>query len=711
MEPQKVSLKLGEQELTLETGRLAHQATGSVTAKFNETIILATAQISKPREGCDFFPLTCDYEEKYYASGKIKGSRFIKREGRPSEAAILRSRLIDRPLRPLFPKNTTNDIQIIATVLSSDLTVDPAALAINAASAAVIVSGIPFAGPVGAVRIGLINDQFILNPTYEEEAQGQLILTVAGTKTAITMVEAGAQEVSAEKMLAALEFAHTEIQKICDLQLDLQAKVKPTPQELILRTQNTDAEKAVAEFLTPAKLAEIKGTSKKTIHTKLTTLTQELTTKLESEIAAEKFTAKELTEILNEKFEKNLRQAILTKNERLDGRELTAVRPLKTTTQVLPRPHGSALFERGETQILSVLTLGGPGKSQVIETMDKDYKRTFMHEYNFPPYAVGETRPLRGPGRREIGHGDLAERSLLAVIPEQKKFPYTIRIVSETLSCNGSSSMGSICAATLALMDAGVPITRPVTGIAMGLVTDKDTTGKFSNYKILTDIQSFEDFAGDMDLKIAGTEKGLTALQMDIKVSGISTQILREAFTQAEQALTEVRTKILTALPQPRQNLSQYAPLITSLKIDPEKIRDVIGKGGETIQKITAECECEIEIEDDGLVVITAPNQATGQKARKWIETITFEPKIGDTFEGKVVRIMDFGAFVEFLPGKDGMLHISALAPGRVNRVEDVLQLNDKIQVKIHAIDSLGRFDLARVLPNGTVLKPAGKRR
>lgn len=710
MEPQKVNLNLGGRELTLEHGKFALQAAGSVLASLGETVILATVGVGKPRAGCNFFPLTCDYQEKYYATGKIKGSRFIKREGRPSDAAIIRSRLMDRPLRPLFPKGTTNDIQIITTVLSSDLEVDPAALAINAASTALILSGIEFAGPVGAVRVGLGEEHLILNPTYEEEDQGALVLTVAGTQDAITMVEASAKEVSVEKMLAALEFAHTEIKKICGLQIELKEKVKPAPKALILQEKNLAAQEAVASFLTAEQLNSFKGKSKKEIHAQFEELEAELKEKFATELAAEKFTETELANLLNEQFEENLRLKILAQGERLDGRALDAVRPLKGAVSVLPHPHGSSIFERGETQILSIVTLGGPCKAQVIDTMDKDYERTFIHEYNFPPFAVGETAPMRGPGRREIGHGDLAERALTAVLPEQEKFPYTIRVVSETLACNGSSSMGSVCAATLALMDAGIPIKRPVAGIAMGLVTDKDSNGEFKEYKILTDIQSFEDFAGDMDFKIASTEKGLTALQMDIKVKGVSTQILKEVFQQSEKALLEVRGSLTAALPEPRKTLSKYAPLILSLQIEPEKIRNVIGKGGETIQKITSECGVEIDLKDDGLVSITAPDQASGQKAQQWIEQIVYKPKVGDEFEGEVLRILDFGAFIEFLPGHDGMLHISALAKERINSVRDVLKIGEKIKVKIHEIDSLGRTNLARILPDGTVLTPAPRR-
>ncbi|MCK5471957.1 polyribonucleotide nucleotidyltransferase [Candidatus Gracilibacteria bacterium] len=707
MEPQKVEGEIASRPFVIETGKLARQATGSAVVSLGKTVILATVVIANPREGCDFFPLSCDYEEKYYAAGKIKGSRFIKREGRPSDAAVLRSRMIDRPIRPLFPKGTTNDIQIIATVLSADLEVDPVATAINAASAALIVSGAPFAGPIGAVRIGLKDEKLIVNPTYEEEESGDLILTVAGTRDAITMVDAGASEISDEKMLEALELAHSEIKKICEMQLELQKKVNPQSIEVSVAEKNEEAIAAIEKIISEADLDTISGKTKNEIKTAIHALEEKLLEGLKSEIEAEKFSERELKEILNEKFEKNLRKNILEKDLRIDGRKLDEVRELKAEVGVLPRVHGSGLFNRGETQILTIATLGGPGKAQIVDTMDKDYERFYIHEYNFPPFSVGESRRRFGPGRREIGHGDLAERALLPVLPPKEKFPYTLRVVSETLACNGSSSMGSVCGSTLSLMDAGVPIIRPVSAIAMGMVTDKDSEGKFQNYKILSDIQGFEDFAGDMDFKVARTEKGITALQMDIKVKGISHEILAEALERGKKGCEEIQTAMLDALPEARKELSEYAPLIISVKIDPEKIREVIGKGGEMIQKITAECGVEIDIDDDGTVMITAPDQESGKKAKEWVERIVYIPKVDDEFDGKVVRIMDFGAFVEFLPGKDGMVHISALAPGRIEKVEDAVKMGEHIRVKVVEIDQMGRINLTRVMPDGTVVPRA----
>jgi polyribonucleotide nucleotidyltransferase len=706
MEPQKVAGAIGSRPLVIETGKLANQATGSAVVSLGDTVVLATVVVANGRPGCDFFPLSCDYEEKYYAAGKIKGSRFIKREGRPSDNAVLRSRMMDRPIRPLFPKGTTNEVQIIATVLSIDLEVDPATTAMNAASAALMVSGAPFAGPIGAVRIGLKDDKLIVNPTYSEEETGDLILTVAGTADAITMVEAGSKEISDEKMLAALELAHSEIKKICALQIELKNKVDPTPIELSVAAKNEDAEKAVADAITDADLDTIAGAKKADIKNAIHILEDKLLAKYAAEIEAEKFTEGELKNILNTKFEKNMRKNILEKDLRIDSRKLDEVRKLSAEVGVLPRTHGSGLFNRGETQILTIVTLGGPGKAMIVDTMDRDFHRYYMHEYNFPSFSVGETSRRFGPGRREIGHGDLAERALIPVLPEREKFPYTLRVVSETLSCNGSSSMGSVCGSTLALMDAGVPIARPVSAIAMGMVTNKDADGKFTEHKILTDIQGYEDFAGDMDFKVARTKKGITALQMDIKVKGVSTDILKTALARATTGCDEIRAAMVAAIAEPRKELNKYAPMIESIKIDPEKIRNVIGKGGETIQKITKECGVEIDVDDDGLVTITAPDGVAGEKAKKWIEQIVYEPKVGDEFDGKVVRIMDFGAFVEFLPGKDGMVHISALAPHRIDKVEDAVKMGDDIRVKVVEVDAMGRINLTRVI-DGVEMKRA----
>lgn len=702
--PQKeVELDLAGRKLTLKTGVLANQASGAVIASLGDTVVLATALMSEePREGVDFFPLIVDYEERFYAAGKIKGSRFIKREGRPSDNAVLVARLIDRPIRPLFPKEIRSDVQVIVTVLSADLEVDPATTGMIAASAALTISGMPFSGPVSAVRVGLIIDsegkeQIILNPTYEQCEKGRLDLVVAGTYDAITMVEAAAKEVSEETLLQVLELAHKHIKKMCRLQEEFKALVNPKPLRYAVSETKSDVLEAVKSWATKEKLDEINGRTKHEFHEKITQAGAELIERFAPQIEQGVFEQGELKAVLEDLVEKNMRKNILEKNLRLDNRKTDEIRPIWCAVGILPRTHGSGLFVRGETQVLTLTTLGAPGKAQIIDTMDVDTIKRYLHHYNFPPFAVGDIKPLRGASRREIGHGDLAERALLSVIPGKEGFPYTMRLVSEVLSCNGSSSMASVCGSTLSLMDAGVPIKKPVAGIAMGLIADSEKSiiegGK---YKILTDIQGLEDFGGDMDFKVAGTKDGITALQMDIKIKGISIEIMHEALLQAKKARTQVLDAILTAIPEPRKNLSPYAPLITSIRIDPELIRVVIGRGGETIQKITAETGCEIDIEQDGLVMITAPNQENGEKALAWIKKLTYAPKVGDEFEGKVTRIMDFGAFVEFLPDKEGLVHISALEHFRVNKVEDVVKIGDTVKVKLMEIDEQGRYNLSR---------------
>lgn len=718
---QKLSLNIAGRELTLSTGAFAYQAHGAVVASLGDTQILATALMApEPRQGVDFFPLMVDYEERFYASGKIKGSRFIKREGRPSDNAVLTARLIDRPIRPLFPHGTANDVQIIATVLSADMEVDPGTTGIIAASAALMISGMPFAGPVAAVRIGYIVDsegkkQLIVNPTYEQIEKGMLDLVVAGTLDAITMVEAAAKEVPEETMLEALELAHTHIKKICEMQLQLRDKVKPKTREPIITKENEEAVAAVKATLTEEILAKVTGKTKGEVKEKIHEVEDIVITKYAKEIEEGRFSKGNLKSAINTFLENNMRKNILMHEKRLDGRSLDEIRPISCNTGIIPRTHGSGLFQRGETQVLSLTTLGSPGAAQIIDTMDVDTIKRYMHHYNFPPFSVGEVKPLRGTSRREVGHGDLAERALMPVLPPKEQFPYTMRVVSEVLSCNGSSSMGSVCGSTLSLMDAGVPITRPVAGIAMGLITSDDFDGNRGSYKILTDIQGMEDFAGDMDFKVAGTTEGITALQMDIKVKGISTKIMLEALTRAKKARHFILEEMLRVIAKPRPNLSPYAPLILSIRINPEQIREVIGKGGETIQKITADTGCEIDIEQDGVIMITAPNQEKGKMAREWIEKITYVPKAGDVFEGKVTRLMEFGAFVEFSPGKEGLVHISQLEHRRVNRVEDVLKLGDTVKVKLTEVDDQGRYNLSRKallpVPEGYVPEPEAPRR
>lgn len=706
-------MDLAGREFKLVTNPVHTMASGYVLAYLGDTVVMANTSVSKEgKEGAAWFPMVVDYQENMYAAGKIKGSRFIKREGRPSESAILTARLIDRPIRPLFPKGTINEVQIICSVLSADMEVAPGTTAINAASAALMCTGAPFSGPVGAVRMGYVDDKLVVNPTYEQCAEGKMNLVVAGTLDAITMVEAAMNEVSEEIVLEALQMAHVEIKRICELQIQFAEQFKKDHNveeiEATLSVPSAEAEAAVDAVLTDDMLDTIKGVLKKEVKDRIHEVEEQVFKKLGDKVATDsrdaegegKFLKGELQEIINSKFEKRMRKKILETEERLDGRKPDEVRALHSKVGILPRTHGTGLFNRGETQALTIATLGAPGDAQVIDTMDTDEERSYMHHYNFPPYAVGDIKMLRGASRRDIGHGDLAERALRPVLPAKEDFPYTMWLVSEITSCNGSSSMASVCGSTLALMDAGVPITRPVSGVAMGLVVDKENfkggnAGDDDSYKILTDIQGMEDFAGDMDFKVTGTTEGLTALQMDIKVAGLSVELLQKALGRAKEARQEILDSMLEAIPEPRKELSPHAPLIMNIKVDTDDIRIVIGKGGETIQAITKECEVEMDIDDDGTVSITAPDQEKGQKAIDWIERLTYKPKVGDTIEGKVVRIMDFGAFVELTPGKDGLVHISQLAPERVENVTDKVNLGDIVKVKLMEIDDQGRYNLS----------------
>ncbi len=688
-----VTMNIAGKDLTIETGHVALQAHGAVTLRYGDMVLLATTTMSEnPREGTDFFPLMCDFEERWYASGKISGSKYVKREGRPSDDSILTSRLIDRPIRPLFPKGMTNDVQVICTVISSDRERHAGTLGITAASAALSISGMPFQGPIAGLRVGRVNGQFIANPSYKEVEEGELDLVVAGTKDAVTMVEAGAKEIPSEVMLEAISFAHEHIKKICALQEELKTKAGKEPMAYCVNLPDESVKEEIRKMVSEKELDNLYIADKHEVYKRLAALTKSVLEKVKEKIEADEtgiWTEATVKDAVDKVFKEYMRANILKAGKRLDGRKLDEVRPVHCEVGVLPRPHGSAIFKRGETQILSILTLASPGKAQSIETMDLEYEKRYMHHYNFPPFSVGEVRPLRSVGRREIGHGFLAERALSVVLPEKEKFPYTMRVVSETLSCNGSSSMGSVCGSTLALMDGGVQIKAPVVGIAMGLVTD-DKGG----YKILTDIQGMEDFAGDMDFKVASTEKGITALQMDIKVKGISVDVMKQAIDQAKDGQKVIRDVMLKAIPAPRKELSPYAPLIEAMQIDPERIGALIGKGGETIQALTKEFGVEVDIEDSGLVTITAANQESGKKAREKITQITYVPKVGDMFEGEVVRITDFGAFVEITPQIDGLLHISQISDKRVESVADVLKLGQKIKVKISKTDDQGRFGL-----------------
>jgi polyribonucleotide nucleotidyltransferase len=681
------NVEVADKRLSIETGRVAEQANGAVILRQGDTVVLSTAVMAKePREGIDWFPLTCDYEEKLYAAGKIPGA-FMRREGRPSETAILASRLTDRPLRPLFPEGFRLDVQVVSTVLSVDQENDPTILSINGASTALVISDIPFQGPVGAVRMGFLDGKVVVNPAMSRMAESELDLVVAGTADAILMVEAGAKGVTEQTVLDALEMAHTEIKRICAAQVELQQQIGREKREWIPAVYPPHMLEIVGEYLAlrldPVLYKADKATREADI--------DDLRTKTVVELG-ERFP--EHVEILGKLFDKALkdrvRQRVVEEGVRIDGRGLKDVRAITVEVGVLPRTHGSGLFTRGQTQALTIATLGSMSDQQKLDGLTLDQFKRYMHHYNFPPFSVGEARPLRGPGRREIGHGALAERALLAVIPPVEEWPYTMRLVSEILSSNGSTSMASVCGSTLALMDAGVPIKSPVAGIAMGLVTRE---GKFA---VLTDIQGVEDNLGDMDFKVAGTRDGITALQMDIKVKGITHEILAQALEQAREARLFVLDKMLAVLPRPRSEMSPYAPRITTIMINPDKIRDIIGPGGKMIRKITEETGAQIDVEDDGRVFIAAVDQEGGKRAIDWIKGLTDEVEVGKIYKGKVVRIMPFGAFVEVLPNQDGLVHISKLTDHRVERVEEVANIGDEIVVKATEVDSQGRLNLSR---------------
>ena len=681
------SMQLGGRTLTIEAGKIAKQANGSVLVRYGDTaVVVAVTGTKVPREGVDFFPLTVDFEEKMYAVGKIPGG-FIKREGRPSEAAILTSRLIDRPIRPMFPDGYHNDVQIVATAVSVDQDNPPDMAAMIGASCALSISDIPFDGPIAGVRIGLIDGEFIVNPNVEQTKISELSLGVAGTKDAILMVEAGAKEVSEEVMLDAIWFAHDVIKEIVAFQEKIQAEIgKPKmevpvyvpPAEIVEDIKAYGAEKLKAALMDADKLRR-----------------EEMVSQVKKEIA----------EVFNEKYPENgkdvayvtqkliktvVRRTISVDKIRPDGRQLDEVRPVTCEVGLLPRPHGSSLFTRGQTQILNVLALAPLREVQIIDGLGVEETKRYIHHYNFPPYSVGETKPLRSPGRREIGHGALAERALLPVIPSEEEFPYAIRLVSEVLESNGSSSMGSVCGSTLSLMAAGVPIKAPVSGVAMGLVKD----GEY--FTILTDIQGLEDALGDMDFKVAGTEKGITAIQMDIKIDGINKEIFQQALAQAKKGRAFILGKMLEAISEPRKELSPYAPKITTININPDKIRDIIGPGGKMIKKIVEETGAKIDVDDSGKVFVAAVNSESAQKAIDIIEGIVAVAEVGKVYTGKVTRLMNFGAFVEILPGKEGLVHISQLSTERVEKVEDVVSVGDEIAVKVVEIDQKGRINLSR---------------
>ena len=683
-------MELGGRKLVLEFGKYAEQANGSTFVRYGDTVLLVTATASdKPRDGIDFFPLSVDFEEKLYSVGKIPGG-FIKREGRPSEKAILTSRLIDRPLRPLFPKGMRNDVQVVAVAMSVDTNNAPEIPAMIGSSAALCVSDIPFAGPTGAVNIGLIDGEFIVNPNDEQRAASELALTVAGTKDAVMMVEAGAKEVSEEVMLKAILFAHEEIKKIVAFIEGIQAEIGKPKREFPLYLPGEDVKSAVREFAMDKVRWMFETFDRNERNAREEQVKQEV-----EEHFAEQFEGRmaEVGDALYGLQKEVMRRHIIDEGVRPDGRKLTEVRPIWCETGILPRPHGSAVFTRGQTQVLTTVTLGAMGDVQILDGISPEESKRYMHHYNFPPYSTGEAKPLRSPGRREIGHGALAERALEPMIPSEEEFPYALRLVSEVMSSNGSTSQASVCGSTLALMDAGVPIKRPVAGVAMGLIKDVENTGKVA---VLTDIQGLEDFLGDMDFKVAGTHKGITAIQMDIKIKGIDEPILRQALAQAYDGRMHILGKMLDTLPAPRPHLSKYAPKIIRFTINPDKIREVIGPGGKMINKIIAETGVKIDIEDDGRVYIATPDEAAAAKARSLIEGIAKDLQVGDIVTGPVVRIMSFGAFIEYAPGKDGMIHISKLANERVEKVEDVVNIGDVLECRVAEIDSQGRINLVR---------------
>lgn len=682
-------MQIGGRTWTVETGKYAEQAGGSCLVRCGDTAVLVCATVAKaPRDGVDFLPLSVEFEEKLYSVGKIPGG-FIKREGRPSEKAILTSRLIDRPLRPLFPKGFYNDVQVIATVLSVEQDVTPDIVAMNGSSIALSISNAPFAGPTGAVSVAMVDGEYIINPNCEQRENSRLTLTVAGTRDAVMMVEAGAEEVTEEEMLNAILFAHEEIKKIVAFIEQIQAEVGKPKMEVEIHHPD--------EKLTE----EVRAYAFDKVEWSLDTFDRyerEARSQQVKEETIEAFaetypdSAKDVDAILYSITKEIVRDKIINRHIRPDGRALDEIRPIWSEVGILGRTHGSAVFTRGQTQVMTVATLGTIGEAQILDGIGLEDSKRYMHQYNMPPYSVGETRPVRSPGRREIGHGALAERALLPMLPSEAEFPYCMRLVSEVISSNGSTSQASICASTLALMDAGVPIKKPVAGVAMGLIKDDEN----GNIAVMTDIQGLEDFLGDMDFKVAGTREGITAIQMDIKIKGINRDILTRALEQARKGRLFILDRMMETLSAPREELSPYAPRIISFKIHPDKIREVIGSGGKTINKIIADTGVKIDIEDDGSVFIASPDAAAAAEAKRIIDGIVKDIEIGDVYLGTVVSIQKFGAFVNLTPGKDGLLHISRLANKRVEKVEDVVQLGDQLLVRVIDIDKQGKISLTR---------------
>lgn len=683
---------VGGRLLQLEIGKVCEMANGQVMVKYGDTVVNVTATASaQPRQDIDFFPLSVDYEERMYAAGKIPGG-FIKREGRPSEKAILSSRLIDRPIRPLFPKGYYNDVQVVATVMCVDPDCAPEIAAMIGSSVALSISDIPFDGPTASVLVGLVDGQFVVNPTLAQREVSDLHLVVSGTKEAIMMVEAGANEIKEDVMLEAIMFAHEEIKSLIEFIDEIIKEVGKPKTEVTLYKVSDEIDQAVRDYATDKMRAAIQT------YDKMERL--ENMDKVEVEVKAyfaEIFpdNKKDIAAVLYSITKEQVRSLILDDGIRPDNRKSDEIRPIWCETGVLPRAHGTGLFKRGQTQVLSVTTLAPVGESQTIDGIGEEVSKRYMHHYNFPPYSVGEARPMRSPGRREIGHGALAERALIPVLPSVEEFPYAIRVVSEVLSSNGSTSQASVCGSTMSLMDAGVPIKAPVAGIAMGLIERVEPDGS-SKISILSDIQGMEDFLGDMDFKVAGTKEGITAIQMDIKVHGLSRKILEDALAQAHEGRIHIMNQMLEEIAEPRPELSSYAPRIITMMIDPDKIRTVIGPGGKTINRIIAETGVKIDIEDSGLIYIASPDMESAQKGVKAIEDLVRDVEVGETYDGTVTRLMSFGAFIEILPGKEGLLHISKMAKHRVEKVEDEMNVGDKVRVKVTEIDSQNRINLSR---------------
>ncbi|MEK7631398.1 MAG: polyribonucleotide nucleotidyltransferase [Patescibacteria group bacterium] len=709
-DPKTFSAEIGGKTLTIQTGKYAGLADAACTVQYGDTVILATVVLSSNvREGIDYFPLMVDYEERLYAAGKIKGSRFIKREGRPTDEAILTGRVIDRSVRPLFDDRMRNDVQVSILVLSVDQENDPDMPALIGAATVLSMSQIPWNGPIAGVRVGQINGEWVLNPSYEAREKSDLDLVLAASKDKAVMIEAGAKQVSEDTVASAVEFGMKHNRKVIELIEQVVAAVGK--EKIVIATAGDDEElkkkmqaKVEAFFAADKKQSIFADPSKQAQHAAIEKLTVELDEALKADNEVNKDERALGVGMLEALIDEASMALVLDTGKRVDGRGVDEVRPLSAAVGLLPRTHGTGLFQRGETQVMSIITLGSPGDEQTLDGMEENGKKRYMHHYNFPSYSVGEVKPNRGPGRREIGHGALAEKALVPVLPDKETFPYTIRVVSEVLSSNGSTSQASVCGSSLALMDAGVPISAPVAGIAMGLIVDPKDASK---YKVITDIQGIEDHAGGMDFKVAGTKQGITAIQVDIKVDGLTMDMVKEALTGARKARLQILEVMVQAIPEPRKELSQYAPRITSIRINPELIRDVIGKGGETINKIIDECGgadvTKIDIDDDGLIFITSTNSEMAKKAEEWIKNITREVVVGEIFEGTVTQIMkdrnsggEIGAIVEFAPGKDGMVHISEFAEARIRAVSDIVQVGQKLKVKVMDVDKeRGRISLS----------------